>query len=72
MSGECMACKKSPPAMRSTPCGCYSVCKKCAMKMATGGKCKTCKQFFTGFSSKESSDVGDDDDDDDDSKGEKE
>jgi len=28
------------------PCRCCAFCKKCAMKMATGGKCKKCHQLF--------------------------
>eukprot|EP00565_Helicotheca_tamesis_P004165 CAMPEP_0185737204 /NCGR_PEP_ID=MMETSP1171-20130828/29928_1 /TAXON_ID=374046 /ORGANISM="Helicotheca tamensis, Strain CCMP826" /LENGTH=72 /DNA_ID=CAMNT_0028408073 /DNA_START=59 /DNA_END=277 /DNA_ORIENTATION=+ len=49
--------------MWSVPCGCYGVCKKCAMKMATGGRCKVCKQFYTQFGSTEPSNDESDDDD---------
>jgi hypothetical protein len=31
------------------PCRCCSFCKKCAMKMATGGKCKKCHQLFASM-----------------------
>ena len=35
--------------MASMPCNCSIYCRKCAMKMATGGKCKKCNQFFVEF-----------------------
>ena len=38
----------SPVEFRCTPCGCAVLCKKCAMRMATGGKCKGCGQLFIG------------------------
>ena len=31
---------------RCDPCGHAILCKKCAMKMATGGKCMRCGEFF--------------------------
>ncbi len=43
----CLRCKEKPVEFKCMPCGCPTVCKKCAMKMATGGKCKTCRQWFT-------------------------
>ncbi len=48
---ECMKCSAPPPIVYSYPCGCYAICRKCAMKMATGGKCKFCKKFFSSFTS---------------------
>lgn len=47
----CFMCKGSEvsPDYRPTPCGCFSVCKRCAMKCATGGKCRLCKQYFTNM-----------------------
>ena len=33
----------------SDPCGCFFVCISCAMKMATGGKCKICGQLYVSF-----------------------
>ena len=48
-SGSCMRCKQADSTMASDPCRCYKVCNKCAMKMATGGKCKMCKNMFVSF-----------------------
>lgn len=45
----CSKCSKEVVAFMSDPCRCFSVCKPCAMRMATGGKCKICGQFFAGF-----------------------
>ena len=45
----CMRCGKAPATLSSDPCNHYECCNKCAMKMATGGKCKQCKQFYTSF-----------------------
>ena len=28
------------------PCRCPTLCQSCAMKLATGGKCRTCKKMF--------------------------
>ncbi|KAL6747759.1 hypothetical protein V8C86DRAFT_3033466 [Haematococcus lacustris] len=38
--GECRACHISDIEYKCVPCGCPALCKACAMKMATGGKCK--------------------------------
>jgi hypothetical protein len=46
---SCQRCNALPALFASSPCGCYRVCRKCAMKMATGGKCATCKSFYTSF-----------------------
>ena len=47
----CMACKKSPatygPA-ECDDCGCV-YCKRCAMKFATGGRCKKCGKLFASM-----------------------
>ena len=51
----CMPCSSRgirplPTAeLASDPCGCTKVCRKCGMKMATGGKCRICNTFFRGF-----------------------
>jgi hypothetical protein len=36
----CLKCKLAPPQYSAQPCGCIVLCKACAMKLATGGKCK--------------------------------
>jgi hypothetical protein len=46
---SCQRCNSGPALFQSVPCGCYKVCRKCAMKMATGGKCATCKEYYTQF-----------------------
>ncbi len=61
---ECMKCSAPPPMVFSYPCGCYVVCRKCAMKMATGGKCKFCKNFYSSFISTRSITAQDSDDSD--------
>jgi hypothetical protein len=43
----CLVCDKSVIEYSCMPCRCEILCKKCAMKMATGGKCKKCKELFT-------------------------
>mmetsp|Transcript_10425 Transcript_10425/g.15682 ORF Transcript_10425/g.15682 Transcript_10425/m.15682 type:complete len:110 (+) Transcript_10425:33-362(+) len=40
---------KSKITHASMPCNCPVYCMGCAMKMATGGKCKRCKQMFVEF-----------------------
>lgn len=47
---SCLFCKIGEAEYRPVPCKCFEACKKCAMKMATGGKCRVCKQFFTNMS----------------------
>lgn len=43
----CFVCHKEPAAYQPDSCQCaFSYCKKCAMKCATGGKCKKCQTFF--------------------------
>lgn len=46
---KCSTCAKRKAEYRCDPCGCNLFCKKCAMKMATGGKCKTCNQMFVSM-----------------------
>lgn len=45
----CLCCKKNPIEYSCVPCNCHTLCKRCAMKMATGGKCKICKELFVGL-----------------------
>ena len=45
----CSICKTGIPTHVPDPCRCFLVCKACAMKMATGGRCKLCKEYYTGF-----------------------
>lgn len=42
----CFVCKKNEITFRVMPCGHAYLCKKCSMKMASGGKCKICHEFF--------------------------
>ena len=42
----CLICGKEPIGYACEPCGCAILCKRCAMRMATGGKCKQCGKFF--------------------------
>jgi hypothetical protein len=43
----CKGLEADEKYFKSQPCGCSIFCKKCAMKIATGGKCKVCKQMYT-------------------------
>ncbi|KAI9206677.1 uncharacterized protein BJ171DRAFT_17142 [Polychytrium aggregatum] len=43
---QCRVCHKHPIQYAAVPCGCPALCKSCAMKQATGGKCKVCGSFF--------------------------
>lgn len=45
-SSPCLACRKAPIEYRCRPCGCAALCAPCARKMATGGRCKRCKELF--------------------------
>lgn len=43
----CIVCDKEVATFQPISCDCaFSYCKKCAMKCATGGKCKKCNEFF--------------------------
>lgn len=44
---QCSNCHQPNALYESYPCRCLKFCKKCAMKMATGGKCRTCHQLFS-------------------------
>ncbi|CAN0508635.1 unnamed protein product, partial [Laminaria digitata] len=44
---NCLACKRREVVYECVPCGCHAFCKACAMKVATGGRCKSCKEMFT-------------------------
>ena len=43
----CWTCQKEAITYEMLPCGCAIACKKCAMKKATGGKCRKCGEWFT-------------------------
>ncbi|KNE61029.1 hypothetical protein AMAG_06787 [Allomyces macrogynus ATCC 38327] len=42
----CLACHKQPIEYGGSVCQCPTLCKKCAMRQATGGKCKKCGMLF--------------------------
>ena len=42
----CLKCKVKKVEYEAVPCGHRCMCKGCAMKMATGGKCKVCGELF--------------------------
>ena len=42
----CFVCKKNEITYRVMPCRHGYLCKKCSMKMASGGRCKICHEFF--------------------------
>ena len=42
----CYVCKKNEITYRVMPCRHGYLCKKCSMKMASGGRCKICHEFF--------------------------
>ena len=43
----CIICKNGEALYQPVACDCaFTYCKKCAMKCATGGKCKKCNAFF--------------------------
>lgn len=46
VNNKCIYCKKEEIKFITSPCRHKGVCKKCAMRLATGGKCKTCKSMF--------------------------
>ncbi|TPX68088.1 hypothetical protein SpCBS45565_g03322 [Spizellomyces sp. 'palustris'] len=43
---RCLACSAQTATYAPSTCGHISLCKTCAMKQATGGKCKVCKEWF--------------------------
>lgn len=46
---NCVVCKAEGVNYRPNACECIAYCKKCAMKMASGGKCKVCTAWYSGF-----------------------
>lgn len=46
---QCSNCSVGLAEYCNMPCGCQVFCKKCAMKMATGGKCRKCSSYFTAM-----------------------
>ena len=47
--GECLICGETA-TYQPDGCGCaFTYCKAHAMKLATGGRCKSCKAFFGGM-----------------------
>ena len=42
----CLICKTEAVTYMTLPCRHPSLCNKCAIKVATGGKCKVCNKFF--------------------------
>lgn len=48
-SMKCFNCDGVPVEYVCSPCGCNCYCKKCAMKMATGGRCKNCHQLYASM-----------------------
>jgi hypothetical protein len=45
----CIVCSSEAIAFANYPCQCCRYCKKCAMKLATGGKCRMCNEIFTSM-----------------------
>lgn len=43
----CLLCSTNPMEYSTVPCNHKTLCKQCAMKQATGGKCKVCHQMFS-------------------------
>jgi hypothetical protein len=46
IDGKCLACHSAPLAYETASCHHACFCKQCAMKCATGGKCKVCGELF--------------------------
>lgn len=46
---RCMKCHKAAIEYKTDTCQHGLFCKSCAMKCATGGKCKTCGAFYGSF-----------------------
>ena len=46
VNDKCVYCQKEDIKFVTNPCRHKGACKKCAMRLATGGKCKTCKTMF--------------------------
>jgi len=43
----CFKCKLKPMEYETDPCHHHSFCEKCAMQMATGGRCRVCGNLFS-------------------------
>ncbi|PRP89291.1 hypothetical protein PROFUN_02165 [Planoprotostelium fungivorum] len=43
---QCLACKNNTATYSPVGCDHIVYCSSCAMKLATGGKCKQCGQMF--------------------------
>ena len=46
VDGVCLGCKVNAIAYYAKGCGHACFCKSCAMKCATGGKCKVCGERY--------------------------
>lgn len=46
---KCMKCQKGAIEYKTDTCQHSLFCKSCAMKCATGGKCKICGTFYGSF-----------------------
>ncbi|KAI8607490.1 hypothetical protein BC830DRAFT_1072947 [Chytriomyces sp. MP71] len=46
-SAPCLNCGKGEIQYECMPCQHATLCKGCAMKQATGGKCKVCSALFS-------------------------
>ena len=53
---SCALCQSKAVAFTNYPCQCCAFCKKCAMKIATGGKCRVCSSIFSGMRSLDAKD----------------
>ncbi|GMI23260.1 hypothetical protein TeGR_g6271 [Tetraparma gracilis] len=53
-AGFCLKCadhnRSNKVEYECQPCRCQVYCKSCAMKLATGGKCKGCKEWVSHMS----------------------
>lgn len=50
LSGDpCLGCAKHPVEFMANGCRHPLFCKKCAMKCASGGKCKVCHQWYANL-----------------------
>lgn len=46
---QCLKCKQKPVEFETDSCHHACFCRSCAMKCASGGKCKICNQFYAGL-----------------------
>ncbi|ODQ51143.1 hypothetical protein SAICODRAFT_36512 [Saitoella complicata NRRL Y-17804] len=47
MKDLCKKCRSSPITHAANGCKHPLYCQRCAMRVATGGKCKTCGEMFS-------------------------